>query len=192
MNIAIIGCPGSGKTELAEELQKKLGGVIVDGYAPYIEDHTQLALGTFGTYIGNLYVALERYAEERKARMKHEFVFSCGTLIETAVYVAMNFTAIMNIAKEDDLQIIRPQLDAILRMMAVLYEEVFDYDHGFYLPPRDASEDNAHMDQQIQAALGSFKLVPVTTLLDEETRVADALAKIEELQNAPEDDASSD
>lgn len=183
MNIALIGPPGSGKSDLAAGLAAKLhNAVIVDNYVQIAEDRTQIAMGPMADYLGNLYVALDRYALERIARLDegNAAVITCGTLIETAVYMALHFTGQLNVLDEEGKADIAPKVDAVLRILAVLYSEIFNYDFAFYLPAPRGNEDTEFMDHQLQAGLAGFKLVPIMALesSDPETRLQEALEVI--------------
>lgn len=194
MNIALIGAPGSGKSALAADLAKELGQkdpdcdcvrtvAIVDDYCPEIEIETNIALGPIADYLGNLYVALGRYGRERVARMDHQIVISAGTIIETAVYTAMHFVGLTAVLNEEQQQEAAPRIDATLRILACLYADICQYDYAFYLPPTmtPADEDWAYFDQQLQAALEGFKLLPVTPLTNSSNQVSDALSALEKV-----------
>lgn len=184
MNIGLMGTPGSGKTDLAYQLAARLEEndrriKIIDGYAPEIEAKTQIALGSMADYIGNLYVALERYALERVARLDHDIVITCGTFMETAVYMAMHFVALINTLSDEEKIEATPRVDAVLRMLAVLYNDTCVYDHAFYLPTTLQDEDIQFMDEQLKAGVESFKQIAVVTLSEPQTRLEDALKVLE-------------
>lgn len=193
MNIALIGAPGSGKTGLAHELAGALSTdptcdcvrkvAIVDNYCAEIETEANMALGPIADYLGNLYVALGRYARERVQRMDHDIVISAGTIIETAVYTAMHFVGLTAVLNEDQQQEVAPRIDATLRILASLYTDICQYDYAFYLPPSmtPANEDWAYFDQQLQAALEGFKLLPVTPLINPASQLSDALSALEKV-----------
>lgn len=176
MNIALIGVPGSGKTRLAKSLARKLDNAkVIDRYVNDIERRTDIAIGPTTNYLGNLYVALERYARERKARLEHEVVITCGTLVETAVYMAVQFAGMTQALSDEEKVAFAPRMEASLRMFAVLYHDIMSYDYGFYLPPGEQNEETEFIDEQIRAGLEGFHLIPVTKLTDPLTRVDDVL-----------------
>lgn len=179
MNIALIGMPSSGKTELAQklavELRKKGTVSVVDGYVPRLSEDRQLALGPLADYLGNLYIALTRWSEERLARMEDDSVITCGTFLETAVYMATHFVGLQTILSEQEKVEAGPKIDAVLRILAILYTDIVDYDYAFYLPPTKGDEETKFMDQQLQAGVEAFKVIEVTPLLDRATAVKDVL-----------------
>lgn len=170
MRIALIGTPGSGKTDLAASIEAELltrdkTVSVIDGYAPAFQTARNIAIGPMGDYIVNLSIALDRYHEERlAAQTDNDYVITCGTLIETAVYQAMQFAALNTIASEETRADLAPRVDATLRMFAVLYVDAFKYDTACYLPATRDEPDITYMDQQLQGGLAGFKLVPVTNL----------------------------
>lgn len=186
MNIALVGVPGSGKSKLAQALADHLdqhrSTYMVDNYVASAQERSNMAIGPISDYLGNLYVTLERYGEERRARAEYTHVITCGTFIETAVYTAMHFISLLNTLSEEEKAAKAPQMDAVIRMLAVLYTDILDYDHAFYLPPVTGDEETAFMDQQLQAGLAGFKLMEVKPLMDPERQLEDVLEAIGEVQ----------
>lgn len=186
MNIAILGTPGTGKTALAEALKKELGErtYIVDGVAERVSKTHDRTIGVLGDYLININIALQRECEERLARRSesYRYVISCGTLIETAIYVAMQFAHLTATISDEERETLMPRMDATLRMLALLYNETFSYDVAFYLPTVSDDADARYMDQQLQGALGGFRLMPVTMIEPGADAMATVLKEIGEVQ----------
>lgn len=186
MNIGLMGAPGSGKSTLAKELATGLDGAvgIVDDYIAEIEQEANLAIGPISSYVGNFYVSLFRYGRERRSREDHAHTITCGTLVETAVHTSLQVEAMMKIITDDEKQMELARVEAILRMLSVLYLDIFTYDKLFYLPVKiNAHPDSLLVDKYIQAAIEGFKLVDAV-VLTEENRLKQAMEAIGELQAA--------
>lgn len=170
MKIAIIGAPGSGKTELVKLIGPQLGAtwITLDEYAEKACDDIDYAPGTDGGYIANLAVALKRLGMERVADLD-EFAFqyriTCGTLLETSVYSAMDFEITSKYQEEDEIVNNTRRVEAVLKTLACLYADSFDYDLVFYLPAR--SEEWKEFDKNLQTAFAAFFLVKTVPLLED-------------------------
>lgn len=171
MRIGLIGAPGSGKSALAETVKTAVGLTderenlhIVDGYAEGIGQRRDLAIGEMGGYLANLNIALHREHLERQALIDHEalHVITCGTLLDTATYVAMDGASMLNqevnaAEKADQMK----RIEAVMQILAVLYMDTFKYDRLFYLP-----SGAGEFDKNLQVAFQAFNLVEVTPLME--------------------------
>lgn len=178
--IAIIGAPGSGKSDLANEIGPQLGGTwtLCDDYAERACDEVDYVPGFNGGYISHLAVALKRIGIERSSPDFH--IVTCGTLLETSVYAAMDLEVQENYASELEYQTVIRRTEAVMKTLAVLFNDEFDYDYFFYLPNRQTDDKWVTFDKNLQAAWGAFFLVPVIPLLnnDLEQNAKDALSII--------------
>jgi hypothetical protein len=180
MNIGLVGSPGSGKSELALKLKKD--HTIIDGYAQRIEETTKLAAGPWASYLMNFMVANERIQCEIAARRSEQPFISCGTIIESAAYMAMrgaSHSKIGGIAEHN-----RDAL--IMQTLGLLFWDTFLYDIVFYLPPTQKQEKLT--DEQIFAALETFEVEYV--ILDSPDKAEQALSHIaakEELETTEAD-----
>lgn len=179
-SIALIGVPGSGKTDLANAISDYIikddaacetcntPVAIVDDYAEYIEDYGKWAIGLDGGWASSLAITMERLNRERAAWAENKSMITCGTLLESAVYMTMHFEAMYKVYSEDQVQDALVKIEAGMRTFAALYADTFQYGKVFYLPPGTALNDQMKvLDKNIQAAFQAFKLVPVEPLIVE-------------------------
>ncbi len=199
--IALLGMPGSGKTELAagieEALVKEDGGCtscrtpvrVVDDYAYRIRDHGDFAIGLEGGWMASIAVATERLCQERRAQADSKTVVLCGTMLESAVYMGMHFEEMAKIYTEAEAKDAALRLEAGMRLFAAMYMDVFHYNRVFYLPAINAPEGDRWriFDKNLQASFQAFDLIPVEPLMDEGTleevtakRLATVMARREE------------
>lgn len=177
MKIALVGAPNSGKTELAQQLQEKLeNSKIVDDYIPALEQRSDVALGHFGTYIGNIQSALARWEAERIAAKDAENLICCGTIIETCVYAAINGLIQFNASGPIE----RPQMDQrsqiALMLLGVVALDTVDYDHLFYLPLSQEWKDehgwDGAVDDEIKASAETLQIQMVELPAERDDRLS--------------------
>lgn len=178
LKIGLSGIPGSGKSDLAKALKKELEKedkyksiAIIDDYIPEIENETDLALGFFGTYIGNLHAALGREYRDRIAREKHDATITCGTIFETSAYLAQKMESEFSVISNDDNEEKYDwnlRVDASMRYICCLYMDTVRYDKIYHLSPMIAPNEQDHelnvLERNLQAAFNAFELFPVTRL----------------------------
>lgn len=163
MNIGLIGAAGSGKSDLAQVLYKRLDGKnkVIDDYVDRIGKENDVAIGVAGNYISNLYVLLGRHRLERKAMFCgcHSNVIVCGTLIDTSVYATYNAMQSSNDPEEQSQNWTR--ISNFMNQLGSFYQDTMAstklYDWLFVMPE---TKSNDPMDEQIQGgmlmALNSF------------------------------------
>jgi hypothetical protein len=174
VRIGLAGIPGSGKTKLAAELKEALAKHeeyksinIVDDYVEEIEKETDLAQGFFGTYIGNIHVALGREYRERISAENNDVTITCGTLFETSAYLAQKMETEFQLLTEDaeryDWNL---RVDASMRLIACLYVDTMRYDKIYHLSPTEplGEGENEKLERSLQAAFNAFELFPVVHL----------------------------
>lgn len=138
MKIALLGGPKAGKTELASSLSKhfKAEGksvVVIDKYVEKLEKRNDMAYGHFATYIGNVQIAIERLLEEKKA--KADVVITCGTIIESGVYEAVNaFMSTSTTKEETGKRVHDERANRTMGFLGMMGFDTLSYDHSFYLP----------------------------------------------------------
>lgn len=188
--IALIGAPGSGKSRLAHALQKRFtasepqcdqcppGAVIVDDYAIDVRDAGNYEIGLNGGYMADISIAVERYNNERRvANYEPKNTIVCGTIIETAVYLAQYFERTLALKQTDEEKFQEAKrFEGCTFMLAVLYMDTFKYDKVFYLPPLAQPEDNRWLtfERNLQAAFQAYG-APVVPLIIEEFKDEDDL-----------------
>lgn len=176
-----MGVPGSGKTALAHTLKNALEREdlnpecadcmtpvdIIDEYVPEIEQESGLALGFDASYLGNLQIALGRAQRERKSNGKTRI--TCGSVIETSTYVAIDGVAQMQYEDDAEREDSLKRIEATMKMLACMYMDTFRYDYVFYLPPltTDGSEKVKLLDRNLQTAFRAFAMVPAHPLMVE-------------------------
>lgn len=199
--IGLVGLPGSGKTVLAQTLENAyiMGDgqcaecntpvAIVDKYAEDVAWRGDWAIGLEGGWLANAAIALERYNRERRAAMSAKTIISCGTVIESAVYLAMEFEHQQTFSVEAEQFAVAARIEAGLRFFSALAVDTLHYDRMFYLPPV-LTPDNERwkvFDRNVQAAFGAFE-VPIEPLVVEEFSDAeDLVAQRVALCLAPKD-----
>lgn len=182
--IALIGAPGSGKSQLKEAIIKRLDGgeppcetcppntLSVDNYAEVVSTRGEYAIGLEGGYMANIAIAVERYNAERVIghREKPKTMVVCGTVIETAVYTAQHFERSLALMTTDDEKIEEAKrFQGCTSMLAVMFMDMFKYEKAFYLPSPFKPEDKRWLtyERNLQAAFQAFQ-APVVPLVVED------------------------
>lgn len=182
--IALIGAPGSGKTDLATALITRIeagepkceqcppNALGVDLYANEARDQGEYEIGLDGGYMANISVAVARYNNERIIghRMKPKLMITCGTVIETAVYTAMNFERSLAIKNTDEEKMEEAKrFQGCTSMLAVMFMDMFKYERSFYLPSPTKPEDERwlNFERNLQAAFQAYQ-APVIPLVVED------------------------
>lgn len=169
---ALIGAPTSGKSKLAQELVSKLPNdtLVVDDYVAEIEADSDLVMGKYATYIGNLYVVMGRYSKERQAlASKPSHVITCGTLIESSVYATLQA-----VEGQTDAHWIR--ISNYMNILGSIYQDTWRYRKTFYLPLQkpDPNSEEAQIDISIRMAIAAFGVdaINLDGTLEEKTTTA--------------------
>lgn len=179
--IALVGPPGSGKTELAHGIVQRMDGAwdLVDGYVEKLRDETGWAYGHWAGWIANLGVALRRMeVEERVWNSNAVGAVSCGTLVDTLAYAAMH----MEIRQASSM----PAADDYVRVanvmhtIGMLFNDTWPgrYDHVLLLAP---AGDTGHLDDRLYETMESALEVldvPYGEVRHGDQAIADALATI--------------
>ncbi len=166
MKVGIIGAPGSGKSDFADDLTALYREAhpthmtaVVDGYVERIEDEHDVACGMWGSYVADVSVAMERYGIERSlAKENTPFVVTCGTLIDTATHTAVNYAMTGGDWAWAVSSVVMP-------FYSLFAKSTLDYDHIFMCPlhPEDESEFAQAIDAHLMLIAEQFGIKPVMT-----------------------------
>lgn len=188
--IALIGAPGSGKTQLASAIANHIYRDEpqcaqcpnpvgrVDNYAFETRDEGEYEIGLNGGYMANIDIACQRYRFERcVGHTEVKWMITCGTVVETAVYTAMHFERSLALKNTDEEKMQEAQrFQACTSMIATLYMDTFKYEKAFYLPSPVEPEDERWLtfERNLQAAFQAYSS-PIAPLVVENFKDMDDL-----------------
>lgn len=183
--IALIGVPGSGKTEFAEALDDflvKNDGIckecltpvaIVDDYAIPASEEIDLTEGFAASWYLDLFISLKRTAAERQAARKGKTVITCGTIIESTQYAMANFANRMDFKLENEKSDEAKRIQAAMMTFACLFMDNFSYDKIYFLnqvrPTEEDAEEYKKLDINTRAAFEAFNLIKIAQDLSVDT-----------------------
>lgn len=183
--IAILGAPFAGKSSVAALAVKAVDGTseIVDNYIPAIEQRSDVVLGMYASWLGNLQVAIGRYEFERKAALnKPDYLITVGTVVETVVYQALYSALGMNSQDEAVKLYTYARANPTVEVLGGIVGDSWRYDYVFYLPLSEELKNHedhvydARVDEQIIPCLEAFKLS--FTQLEDSSMEAENVAKM--------------
>lgn len=168
--IALMGAPSSGKSRLADELSKSLNAKVVDDYALKVEEEANIVLGVYGTYFGDVGVALARVGAERKLlEDEPEYVVTCGTIVDTITYGSI----------AESINGVPERTEIVMRFMGLLMWDSFSYDHIFLLPVSDeATTFEQQFYKELCEAIDAFDIAFTRLSENPDERLDEALIKI--------------
>jgi hypothetical protein len=189
--IAVIGVPGSGKTEFANALSDFLvshDGLcrqcntpvgIVDDYAEDASKEIDLATAFAASWYLDLFISLKRVALERQLIKENKTVITCGTIIESSVYAMVNFSSRMDFKLENEKVDEAKRIQAAMMTFACLFMDTFAYDRVYFLNPvRPATEyveQLQNLDKGVRSSFEGFQLTKTAKdLTVDETDIAKA------------------
>lgn len=208
--IALVGVPGSAKSITAKAVEEALirgdgtceecttPVAIIDDYAEAVGEAGDWALGFDGGWMTSLAVSVERYNRERKALSENnKTVITCGTILESSVYMSMHFEDFTKNLEGPELEDAFRRAEASMKLYACMYVDTFHYHRVFYLPSLETNPDTAPsaklkmLDRNIQASFQAFNLTPIEPLIFEGETPAEIIAqRVEAILSPKETDAS--
>lgn len=175
MRVALIGCPDSGKSELAAKLATHLKDHrIVDDYVERLQEKTNLHL-SFGTdYVPNMLVVLERLT--RELAEPYDRCITVGTAIETMAYCALFSSYVQETSSPEEAGVDNIRSAIVMNTINFTLDETWRYNHIFYLPNKSNLKMNRELDYAIREVLATLSVDH--TPLTEEDQLAQALSVI--------------
>jgi hypothetical protein len=174
MKIAVLGAPGSGKTDFAQKLARRLGwqNCVIDGYVEKLRDETGLEYGHFGNHIDDFQVAFKR--REWELALRHEDTITCGTILDTAAH---NFVRAEETAfGRREVGLTQARLQVIAQTFGLLYTDTWEYDYAFFLPLHPHHHGpNALVGATLMQLITTYK-APVLTFTKDTDEEKDELA----------------
>lgn len=177
INIALIGAPTSGKTELAETLQTELaerfpGITIVDNFSDRIANNG-FEIGLEGDFRASLLLTALQLDKEREWE---GHTITCGTLVQRLAEIGVKIDAVGNRVKRIPTATNKRALsieNIMGHLLAFVLAEEFQYHFMFYLPLKETvdlyvpgdvntTEDyNKKIDASIRHILDAFYIPAV-------------------------------
>lgn len=154
IKVALLGAPSADKTGTALTVQSGLKDYkvqICDDYVSEIADRSDNTLGHFASYLGNLQVAVGRWERERQLvrDFNPDVLITCGTIVETTVYEALNALAQSSLNGETiTLREVQnnKRASVTMTMLGIISYDTWDYDYAYYLP---VNEDADNFDKAV-------------------------------------------
>lgn len=136
MKVAVLGAPGVGKTEFANELADLLSEwqgktwYVLDDYVRALQDATGLEYGGYGEFIDDLQIVFKR-REWELCHSRATNTITVGTVLDSAIH---NFVRIEEAAKtRHEVGIVTERLRTIAATFGLLFTDTWDYDYAFLL-----------------------------------------------------------
>lgn len=176
MKIAILGAPGSHKTQVANSLKRKLEKSpledslaqwkVIDGYVEKLQERTGLPFGHMSTFPHNFTVITDRWVRESEAMMKGYNTITCGSIYESILYAT--FSTLFTSSVEEIMIYDQLFYKCMMEALGGLEQRTFDYDLMFFLPWTEEQEQelegtwDAVVNAKIPEVLDGFSKHAVT------------------------------
>jgi len=151
IRIAVVGAPGSGKSDFIKAFVKKSKPLFSTAGQPPLKvvsnpgldiEKLNQAMGIFGGFREHLWTFFKRFDQEFAANFEGKSFISSGTVLESMAHAAVNYENIM-LGLGDNSSIVTAktqmymeQLGLAMTVLGHLYRENFGhyYHFGWYLP----------------------------------------------------------
>ena len=176
--IGLIGIPGSGKTALAEAIEKQYiladadredcftPVTIIDEYAQAASERLNLAKGFSASWYYDIGVSLDRMGQERIAlEQGSRTVITCGTIIESSNYALLNFESRSQFKLENEKEDEVKRIQSAMMTFACLFMDGFRYDKLYFLNSIEPVDEDAKLFQQMESGVrASFEAFDLATI----------------------------
>lgn len=190
MKIAVLGAPGSGKSDFAHELAELLQDpeesgmsyLVLDGLVEDLRLTTGQEYGMLGNHIDDLQVVFKRLEWESAWSVRSSI--TVGTVLDSSAH---NFARVEHVS-DSEVPLTQIKLQAIAATFGMLYTDTWDYDYAFLLgKPEDFTQGGyPHLIQVTLNRLINAYRAPVLTFNPEvpndkkASTAADAIRALEE------------
>ena len=160
ISIALIGAPGSGKSDIAAAYKdiadpwfavNEAGPLnVIENPGNVIQDELDTAMGLAGGWKEDLRVFFRRYEQEQKFRATNESFITLGTALENLAHCGVNMENIIrSIQTEEQQQALQIQQIAMTQL-TYLFTSTFQYTFAFYVPKTGVilSADGSEIDTE--------------------------------------------
>lgn len=215
MKVAILGAPGSGKTEVGKRIAARLNRdakeaaiassgsepirrwKLIDDYVKDLSKRTGRRYGSEGDIPHNAQVMTERWTREAEALHQGFHTVTCGSIYETILYTA--FTRLTPPTDEQEMMAWSQEAQVAMQFLNLMEQMTFNYDVLLYLPLGDHNHTmgwSRVIDAKLPEVLeGCFRYaVPLneSTLRQKVTHGLKVIRFIRDQADAVEAEATSD
>lgn len=175
MKIGILGAPGAGKTEFANDLAYSLSEWLED--RPLVLDTENVVTdlrkttgreyGHFGNHIDDFQIVFKRLEWEQHwsgLNTMNRATITVGTVLDSVVH---NFVRSEETARtRNEVALTTVRLQTIAGTFGLLYTDTWDYDYAFHIPYEGEDRMSKLMDLALRELVKTYR-APVLTFTQE-------------------------